>query len=178
MKNQENAPMRYLIRATSGKGDAELLDQAGTPAASIQYEGWMSNRAWGKAGGQDFEIRPKNKWWSGFYILVNGDLTGEITFNWKLDAIIRMPGFQQQECAYRLKPSGFFTQRLVLEDEIKDSILTLTPKLRWFAMYFDYQVRLQETQYLETPVELMLMICTYAANIMQRRKSLAASGGA
>ena len=170
--------LKYYIRAVDSRGSLEVCDAEERPWAFLKYQGWFSTRATGEAAGYALEIVPRNIFNSKFDILLDGEDAGDIVFNWKMQMIIRLLDYQRQERHYLLRAKGAFNQRFVLEDDIKNAILILAPRFRWAKMRYDFRVYTRETQYLQSPVELVLAICAYAANLYIKRKAAAAGAGA
>jgi hypothetical protein len=169
---------QYLIHAVSGRRNFEVQDAEGRSWASLRYTGWLWTQAEGQADGHALEIVPKSIWQTRFDILLDGADVGDIIFNWKTQMIIRLNDFQGMERHYLLRRKGFFNQRFVLEDDIKNPILYLKPKLRWKILHYDYPVFMQETQYLQSNTQIMLAVCGFAMNLYMKRKANTAAGGA
>jgi hypothetical protein len=167
----------YYIRALTNRGNFEVLDREQRPWAHLSYIGWFSAKAAGAASGQQLEIAPANLFNSKFDIYLDGEDVGDLIFNWKAQMIIRLLDFQRQERQYLLRAKGLFPQKFYLEDDIKNTILVLWPKFNWSKFHYDYRVYLQETQYLQSPVEAMMAICAYGVNIYKKRQGKS-SGGA
>lgn len=174
----DHEKLNYYIRAIDSRGNFEVCDAEKRPWAFLKYQGWFSARAVGEADGHVLEIVPVNIFHSKFDILLDGEDVGDIVFNWRMHMVIRLLDYQRQERHYLLRAKGAFNQRFVLEDDIKNPILVLSPRFRWGKMRYDYRVFTRETQYLQSPVESMLAICAYAANLYMRRRKAAAAGAA
>ena len=172
----EEPDYHYYIRTLTRKGSFEVLDSEKRRWAFLDYQSWFSQRAGGEANGQELAILPQNIFHSKFDILLDGEDVGDLIFNWKSQMVIRLLDYQQQERQYLLRVRGVFKQRFILEDDIKNPILELKPKFNWAKMRYDFKVYLQETQYLQSPVEPMMAVCAYAVNLYLKRKSSSAAG--
>lgn len=168
----------YYIKALTNRGNFEILDREQRPWGHLTYQGWFSARAAGEAHGHEVEIAPINLFNSKFDVYLDGEDVGDLVFNWKSHMVIRLLDFHGQERHYLLRSKGLFPQRFHLEDDIKNTILVLSPRFNWSKLHYDYRVYLQETQYLQSPVEAMMVICAYAANLYMRRRNSASGGGA
>jgi len=172
----ETPEFRYYIRTLNRKGTFEVVDLENRRWAYLEYKKWLSNRAEGDANMRELAIAPQNVFQSKFNIFVDGEDVGDLIFNWKNQMIIRILDYQRQERQYLLRARGFVGFRFSLEDDIKNIILELKPKINWGKFRFDYRVYLLETQYLQAPVETMLAICAFAANLYEKRRQSSAAG--
>ncbi|MBK7409545.1 MAG: hypothetical protein IPJ40_16785 [Saprospirales bacterium] len=171
---KETPSSKYYIRTITARGNFEVFDADQRLWAHLNYPSWLSAKATGEANGRVLEIVPRNVFNSKFDILLDGEDVGDIVFNWKMQMIIRLLDYQRQERHYLLRIKGVFNQRFLLEDDIKNPIFVMAPRFRWSKMRYDYRVYPLETQYLQSPEETMLAICTYAANLYKTRKGAAA----
>ena len=166
----------YYIRTLKNRGNFEVLDSEKRSWAYLNFHSWLSPRATGEVKGKHLEIKSRNIFNSKFDIFLEGEDVGDIVFNWKMQMIIRLLDYHGQERQYLLRIKGIFNQRFVLQDDIKNPILEMAPRFRWATLRYDYKVFPKETQYLQSPIELMLAISAYAANLYKTRKGAAAGG--
>lgn len=169
-------PPNYLIHALTRHSRLEVLDSEQRLWAFLKYESWLSTRARGDANGQELEIAPLNIFNTRFDIYLDGEDVGDLVFNWKAQMVIRLLDFQRQERQYLLRRKGGFKSGYVLEDDIRNPILSMTPFFNWKGFRLDFRVHTHETQYLQSPIEAVLAICAYAANLHRKAKSAGGGG--
>lgn len=147
------------IKSTSGKGNFNIVIND-NQLLELNYKNWFSSTANTKFNGLEIEIKPKNLWNTSFDIFHNGIDVGDITFNWKSNAIITV-----NDNKYLFKAIGIWGLKFELLDENEDRIFLIKPSYKWKKMKYDYEIELTNEAYeLNKQVEL-LIYAGFGANL-------------
>lgn len=141
------------IISTSGTGNFKI-EKDETQLVELAYKNWFSSTAKAVLNKTEIEIKPKNIWNSSFDIIHDGNLVGDIIFNWKSDAIISIDNEK-----YMMKAIGIWGLKFEFINENQDRICLIKPNLKWNKVKYDYDIELVSGNYdLDKLIELLIYV--------------------
>lgn len=147
------------INSASRNGNFNILNND-IKLLELKYKNWFSSTAKTEFNNLEIEIKPKNIWNTSFDIYHNGIDVGDITFNWKSNAIITI-----NEDKYLFKAIGLWDLKFELLNENEDRIFLIKPNYKWKKLKYDYEIELtSETYELNRQIELLIYV-GFGANL-------------
>ncbi len=164
------------MKITSKKRNL-IIEGNGNKIIEIQYKNWLSNKIETEFNEQTIEIKPKSIWRSELEIFKNNEKTGNITFKWNGNALIRVFHDKSKEIVFSLKAKGFIKSYFELKNEERELIFGIKPYFKWKKMNYDFEIEnIQNLYNKNTMIELVI----YSAIVCRRymRNMAGAVGGA
>jgi hypothetical protein len=136
------------------KKTCELLDE-GKRLGRIIYEGFFSFKAELFVDQERYVVTPKGFFNTTMSVDFRGREIATMTMSWKGYVVFSL----QDGREYRLKPTGPFYNKFVLEDRDERKLLSLDPDFQWSKFNYNFNVL-----YEEAPEDLLLVLmAVYAA---------------
>jgi len=147
------------INSTSGNGNFKIINN-NHELLELKYKNWFSSKAKTKLNNTEIEIKPKNLWNTSFDIYHNGIDVGDITFNWKTNAIITI-----NDDKYLFKAIGLWNLKFELVNENEDRIFLIKPNYKWKKMKYDYEIEIISDTYKLYKLTELLIYVGFGANL-------------
>jgi len=133
----------------------ELIDGS-EKLGQIHYDSVFSYKANATAGDDHYKITPTGIFSTTISVAQHGAEVVAMQMNWKGNIILSFKNGHE----YRLKATGIFANKYVVEDKDQQPILLLEPDFNWSKFSYNYNI-----SYNHKPQDLLLiLLATYSAN--------------
>lgn len=147
------------IISTSGNGNFKIED-CEKGILELAYRNWFSSTAKTTFNGTEIEIKPKNIWNTSFDIFHDKEDIGDISFNWKSNAIITINNEK-----FLLKAIGVWGLKFEFVNENQERMLLIKPNWKWNKIKYDYDVEIISGNYDSKKIIELLIYIGFSANL-------------
>lgn len=139
---------------------------------ALKYEKWFSKKANSRYRGQHIEIRAANFWNTKFTIFKNKQDVGQIRFNWKGEAMIRLDELVDESQEYIVKSKLGWKPHFEVRLDNGELLLTLRSVSKWYASKINLEVKKEAVELPIDEAELLLY-CGFAVNCILANRAAA-----
>ena len=152
-----------------------FLDNEGEVLFEATNKNWFSSTIYTIIGENQIHFSPKNIWGKTFLIYRNGEVKGNIEFNWKGTMKLHLLDLWDIERIFLLKPHGFFKKHFELTDEQENIIFEINPSFDWSRFKQNFDLNNIRVNYHENTLLELIFFSICAVKVYIQKQSAAAS---